>query len=189
MAKQTYHRDATASTAPKPFDTWTQLQRDIFLDRLAGTSNIASAAEAVGQSRGAIARLRQTDPQFARAFADALEAGYALLEADLLDRARNGIPKTVIDRKNELVELREFDCKLGLALLDRQAKRPATVATPADVTSIEEQDRIMADIAAHVEELKQERMAIIAKHLAAQDSAARDSAAQYPAAQDPAAKH
>lgn len=62
-------------------------RRKLFLDHLAATCNVTAAAAAAGVSFSAVYRCRARDPEFRRQWADALDQGYAVLEAALLDQA------------------------------------------------------------------------------------------------------
>ena len=66
---------------------WTMAKRKAFLDHLAATSNVSHAAAAVGMSVTNAYMLRRRDAAFAEAWRDALEQGYAHIEAQLLARA------------------------------------------------------------------------------------------------------
>jgi hypothetical protein len=61
-----------------------QWRREVFLARLAGTCDVTAAAEAAGVSESTVYRHRAKDPDFAAAFQEALEQGYARLEAEAL---------------------------------------------------------------------------------------------------------
>jgi hypothetical protein len=65
---------------------FTEKRQDIFLDHFAGTCNLAEAAEAAGVSEKTVLAHRARDPNFAARFQQALEQGYARLEADILRR-------------------------------------------------------------------------------------------------------
>lgn len=69
---------------------FTAAKRTTFLDHLAGCCNLGRAAKAAGVSTVTINYHRRRDPAFARACAEALEAGYAALEAAMLERAAGG---------------------------------------------------------------------------------------------------
>ena len=63
---------------------------DRFLDELAASSNVSSAAAIAGVSPSAIYKLRREDPGFARRWFAALAEGYDNLEMELLGRLRGG---------------------------------------------------------------------------------------------------
>lgn len=66
---------------------WTAAKRRLFLDHLGATCNVSQSVEAVGMNLGGVYTLRRRDPAFRTEWADALECGYARLEAMLLSRA------------------------------------------------------------------------------------------------------
>jgi len=68
-------------------DQWTEETARRFLTALAGTCNVRMAAEAVGTSATSAQARRRADPGFARAWAEALEIGYARIEAALIESA------------------------------------------------------------------------------------------------------
>jgi hypothetical protein len=68
-------------------DQWTEETAARFLTALAGTCNVKMAAAAVGTSATSAFARRRLDPEFARAWAEALEIGYARLEAALIESA------------------------------------------------------------------------------------------------------
>lgn len=68
-------------------DGFTAAKRQVFLDHLAGCSNVGRAAAAAGVSSVTINYHRRRDPGFAQACAEALEAGYHALEAMMIERA------------------------------------------------------------------------------------------------------
>lgn len=71
-------------------DGFTAEKRQLFLDHLAGCSNVSRAAAAVGFTPVTVNYHRRRDPVFAGACAEALAAGYLALEASLLERAARG---------------------------------------------------------------------------------------------------
>ena len=69
---------------------WTKRKRRIFLDHLAATCNVTGSAAAAGLHWSGAYALRRSDKEFAEQWHSALEAGYARLEAMLIDRAGGG---------------------------------------------------------------------------------------------------
>jgi hypothetical protein len=65
-------------------------RREIFLGHLAATCNVTASAKAAGISFSAVYRCRMRDAEFREAWEQALEQGYARLEAALLLRATGG---------------------------------------------------------------------------------------------------
>jgi hypothetical protein len=61
-----------------------QWRKEVYLAHLAGTCDVKAAAEAAGVCEATIYRHRAKDPDFAAAHQEALEQGYARLEAEAL---------------------------------------------------------------------------------------------------------
>jgi hypothetical protein len=76
-------------------------RREIFLGHLAATCNVTASAAAAGISFSAVYRCRMRDPEFREAWEQALEQGYARLEAALLLRATGGGGGISSDRDGE----------------------------------------------------------------------------------------
>jgi hypothetical protein len=74
--------------APRGF--FTQDRRQVFLDHLAACCNVTAAAAAAGVGVTTVYEARRRDPAFAQAWDEAIEAGYATLEALLIERAAKG---------------------------------------------------------------------------------------------------
>lgn len=72
---------------PRAFDA---AKRQVFLDHLAGCSNMNQSAAAAGVSPSTVNEHRRRDEVFAAQIAEALEAGYEALEAALMERAATG---------------------------------------------------------------------------------------------------
>lgn len=71
-------------------DGFTDAKRQVFLDHLAGCSNMTRAAAAAGISTNSVNYHRRRDPAFAAQVAEALDAGYETLEAAMMERAATG---------------------------------------------------------------------------------------------------
>ena len=64
--------------------------RQAFLDHLAACCNVTAAAAAAGVGVSTVYDARRREPAFAQAWDEAIEAGYATLEALLIERAALG---------------------------------------------------------------------------------------------------
>jgi len=73
-----------------PRQAFTAAKRQVFLDNLASCANVTRSAEAAGVGVSTVYDARRREPAFAEQWADALEAGYATLEALLIERAALG---------------------------------------------------------------------------------------------------
>lgn len=83
-------RDKAGRTRRTRKDGWTARKKAIFLDHLAANSSVVRSAEAAGMDDHSAYTLRRKDPEFAEAWNAALAAGYARLEAMLIERAAGG---------------------------------------------------------------------------------------------------
>jgi hypothetical protein len=66
----------------------TAREKQAFLDHLSRCSNASASAEAAGRSYDGFNEIRKRDPEFAALWQDALQAGYAYVEALILERSR-----------------------------------------------------------------------------------------------------
>jgi hypothetical protein len=71
-------------------DGWTAERRRIFMETLAATCNVSEAARTAGMNLSSAYYQKRRDPGFAREWAQALNIGYAELEALLLRQALFG---------------------------------------------------------------------------------------------------
>jgi len=71
-------------------DGWTAERRRIFMERLAATCNVSEAARTAGMNLSSAYYQKRRDPGFAREWGQALNIGYAELEALLLRQALFG---------------------------------------------------------------------------------------------------
>jgi hypothetical protein len=102
--------------------SWTKGDKAAFLDHLAVTCNVAASCAAIGKAANVAHRLRRRDPAFAEAWDRALHAGYATLEAMLIERARGSAPIPVGVTEVE-IDPAKMDTELALKLIDRHLKR------------------------------------------------------------------
>lgn len=65
-------------------------RRQVFLDHLAACCNVTRAAAAAGVGVTTVYEARRRDPVFAQQWAEAMEIGYATLEALMVERAAAG---------------------------------------------------------------------------------------------------
>ncbi|MCW2382551.1 MULTISPECIES: hypothetical protein [unclassified Sphingobium] len=85
---------------------WTIQRRRQFLAVLAETSNVSAAAQAASMHRCTAYALKGRDPDFARAWKEALEQGYSDLELHLMRQSIGGTMRTetVIDGETKAVK-------------------------------------------------------------------------------------
>lgn len=116
------HTSAAAKTANLPairHDGWTPQKQALFLNELAATHCVSSAARAVGMSRGAAyaLRARLKGEPFDRAWAAALICRFDALAEAALDRALNGVEVPHFYKGEVVGTSRRFDERLTVALL------------------------------------------------------------------------
>ena len=101
-----------------------------FLAHFAATCNALAAAKATGVSNSTVYDHRRTDEQFRLAWEEALDQGYARLEAQLVREASEPI---VVEPDEDAAEAaaREIDARTALAILE--AYRRNRGARPGDI--------------------------------------------------------
>ncbi len=75
--------------------------RELFLEQLAQSSNVAASARAAGVDVSTVYKARRNEKEFQAAWHNALCEGYDALEMDLLCRLREGQGKDQEDRKHD----------------------------------------------------------------------------------------
>jgi hypothetical protein len=76
---------------------WTDKSERIFLEVLASTCNVRLAAAECGFSTVTVYKRRMRYPGFAALWAEALEQGYARIEAMLVERATDSVVRIELD--------------------------------------------------------------------------------------------
>ncbi len=92
-------------------------QKEIFLAELAVSVNVTASAAKADIPISNLYYWREHDPEFCSAWMFALETGYAMLEAALLDRCLNGTDKEIHRAGEGVVKIREYDNATALRLL------------------------------------------------------------------------
>ena len=115
--------------------------KEAFLDKLAETSNVTTAAEAAGVNAARAYRARREDPLFARDWHAALMEGYEHLELETLHRLRMGTAKD--DPK--------FDIANALRIL---ALHRETAARERSGTDSRDEEEVLAAIDAKLERIR-----------------------------------
>jgi hypothetical protein len=107
----------------------TKKLQERFLEELADTGSVSTAASVAGTSRTRVYELRKADPTFASAWQDAEEIAVDRLEDEARRRALEGVPeplvsggKLVRDGEGKPITIRRYSDNLLLALL--KAHRP-----------------------------------------------------------------
>lgn len=139
-----------ARNRPKPaLARWTRL----FLSELAATSNVSASARKAGVSTTTVYDTRRQNPDFNRAWQQALCEGYEHLEMELLHRLRNGEMKPAGSAKRGA---RSFDNATAFRLL--AAHREAAARQKA-VRGNEDAEAIVLSINAKLEKMRQRMLA------------------------------
>ena len=97
---------------------WTAAREKIFLVELAETANVAGSARKAKLTETTVYRRQQGDPDFAARWAAALREGFLKLESLMLARALGGTTRDVWYGGKKVGAVREFDDRIGLALLN-----------------------------------------------------------------------
>ena len=100
-------------------DGWTKTKRARFLDVFAATCNTTLAAKECGMTDHSVRLLKQRDSHFAVLYEEALQEGYARIEAELVARALGRQPgdENPTDEDRTAIEPAEFDPQLAIKVL------------------------------------------------------------------------
>jgi hypothetical protein len=118
MAGRGTKRKAGGKGAAAKAGTWTKEKEEIFFRELAMVCNVTSALRAAGMLRASrqVYDRRKRDPEFRASWDEAIGESYAMLEIEMLERARLGDnrppPASAAEARN-----RELPTRLGLQLL------------------------------------------------------------------------
>ena len=123
---------------------------DIFIDRLAETSNVKAAADAASVSQTLVYKKRRTDPDFARRWYEALAEGYDNLEMELLERLRTGRLEDTLEDGSK----RKFDTATALRCI---AAHRESVAREKGRRSLSEEVATMKAINAKIDALREKQ--------------------------------
>src|SRR5579872_3846311 len=94
----------TVAESPNAKKRISRRKQQIFLEALRRTGQIQKSAEAAGYTSSTYMRkLRQQDPEFAKEWDEALEAGIDVLEDEAIRRGRDGVEKNV-HYKGEVID-------------------------------------------------------------------------------------
>lgn len=102
--------------------------QSIFLDALTKSFNVTRAARAACVSRKTAYQYKDTDPEFAELWANALGQGIDSAEAELYRRAVKGVVKPVYQGGEEVGKVREYSDTLLIFLL--KSHRPGVYNQP-----------------------------------------------------------
>lgn len=88
-----------------------------FLKQLAISTHVQASANLAKVAVSTVYHWRNSDPQFQAEWMKALAAGYALLEMEMLDRARNGSERKIFYHGSHIATVREYDDAMAFRLL------------------------------------------------------------------------
>jgi hypothetical protein len=101
---------------------------------------------------------RATNAKFRAAWDKALDAAYAMLETEMLDRARNGFNKEVVVKDGTVTKIKVISNRLGLALLRMHLDRVAKIRAEQDERPFEQDaSALRAEILARLERMRVHR--------------------------------
>lgn len=101
---------------------WSAYLRYVFLERLADSASVSASAAHVNKSVRSAYRLRESDPEFAKAWDEALNIALDDLEQVLVQRAKNGVTQPHVVRGKEVGMTTTYSDALAMFIL--RAKRP-----------------------------------------------------------------
>ena len=118
--------------------SWTKKKQATFLAALADSCNVKLAARIAAVSTSAIYARRERDAAFRAGWDRALAEGYSKLELEMLKRALHGVERTVVTRAGNRETFREYNDRLGLALLRMHRDSVALTSDGVDDREYEE---------------------------------------------------
>ncbi|WP_162935686.1 hypothetical protein [Tsuneonella amylolytica] len=133
---------------------------EIFLARLAETSNVSAAAADAQLSTASVYDRRRDDPTFAQRWTDALAEGYDRLEMDLLERLRTGRLEDV-DAEGKR---RKFDVSAAFRCI---AAHRETVAREKGRRKLSDEIVTIEAINARIDKMREKEEAALARNAAA----------------------
>ncbi|MDG6079176.1 hypothetical protein E3U23_08215 [Erythrobacter litoralis] len=140
------------ATKRKPKSRAPKGWKDAFLAELAHSSNVSLAARKAKVDSSTVYKARRSEPDFYRAWQEALAEGYDNLEMDLLRRLRIGEMTGGGPTKSR----RKYDNAIAFRLLS--AHREA-VGRQRALRANEDEDAIIASINAKLEKMRQRQLA------------------------------
>ena len=146
-------RNPVARPTPRNNTRW----REVFLEKLAETSNVTASAEWANVTTAQVYASRRGEPEFARKWMAALCEGYDNLELEILRRLRTG------DSKDE--DGNKFDFGAALRVL---AAHRESAARERAIRDNEDADAIIAEIDAQIDRMRERAKA--ADRMAAKDA-------------------
>ncbi|MEK6637540.1 MAG: hypothetical protein AABY88_05590 [Pseudomonadota bacterium] len=151
---------ATAASAARPSrrrpkqNRWNDTLRAIFIEELYETCCVREALKKTGMSISGLYKHRATSAKFREMWDQALDAGYAMLESEMLDRARNGHIQEVVAKSGEIVRIKVISNQMGLALLKLHLERVVKIRAERDARPfVEDAEEVRREILARLERI------------------------------------
>ena len=142
MAK-THKKGAKGAAAPgKARDV---RRKQLFLEHLAVSSNVAASARKAKAPISTLYLWRSNDADFCAEWLKALETGYALLESMMLHRAQKGVLRRKFYQDKLIDTVREYDDAMSFRLL--QAHRDTVATMRAISAQLAGEERSEEDVA------------------------------------------
>lgn len=121
--------------------------------------SVAAACERIGIARRTVTRWKQTDSDFADAFAEAMEDGIDMLEDEALRRAAHGVTREIYHAGEVVGERQEYsDTLLTFLLAGRRPERyrpnQVTVNTQVNLDAVPTDRDVAKALALLVEEAR-----------------------------------
>ncbi len=150
---------AAAPSRRKPRQNrWNDARREAFIEELYQTCCVRDALKACGMSMSGLYKHRASNAKFRADWDAALDAAYAMLENEMLDRARNGQTQEVVIKDGEVIKISKISNRLGLALLRMHLERVAKIrAAQAERPFAEDASAVRAEIMARLERMRVHR--------------------------------
>jgi hypothetical protein len=154
--------DAAPAAAPsrrKPKKKrWNDTLRAAFIEELYETCCVRDALKACGMSMSGLYKQRAANAKFRADWDAALDAAYAMLEAEMLDRARNGQDKELVAKDGTTVKIKVISNQIGLALLRMHLDRVAKIRAAQDARPFaEDANSVRSKILARLERMRVHR--------------------------------
>ena len=157
VAQSLAHSPAPSRRRPKQ-NRWNDELRAIFIEELYETCCVRQALKKTGMSVSGLYKHRANTPKFREMWDEALDAGYAMLESEMLDRARNGQIQEVVGKGGEIVRIKVISNQLGLSLLQMHLDRVAKIrAARAERPFVEDAAEVRREILARLERMRVHR--------------------------------
>lgn len=153
------HAQSPATSRRKPKQNrWNDELRAIFIEELYETCCVREALKKTGMSVSGLYKHRANTPKFREMWDEALDAGYAMLESEMLDRARNGQIQEVAGKGGEIIRIKVISNQLGLSLLRMHIDRVAKIrAARAERPFAEDAAEVRREILARLERMRVNR--------------------------------